>query len=321
MRNAGWLLLALCGPVVEPAPTRACSGPTCIAGHVAPAANAEIPAGAPAVSARPAWYGWHPLGARSSVDLLDDKGAVLPADVVRDPVDSGFHGLLIVPKMPFRAGAKYAIRWETNCDWSPPDGGTTPRTETPFFVAGAAPMPDEAGRLLLVEQKIQAVRVPSSSGSCTQAILAATARFAYEPSAAMRPWLPLVRITTRVDGQVWAASNYGAPDTTAADYFKVYRRPDRFYTRCLGPDAGSLEDGGLTPGAHRIEVVAHVAGAVADPPPMIAMVTLSCEGAGGPGVAVSGCSLGAQKQPVTPIAVILVLLALGTGFTRRLRRV
>ena len=146
----------------------------------------------------------------------------------------------------------------------------------------AAPLPTDAGVLTANEHAPETIYAGTASGSCTTRFVAATAQLALDPSAALKPYLPLTRIVATVDGKPWAVSEYGDLALQGSTQFVPYRGALQLYARCVRT-TGSVDDDGLTLGLHHVEVRAHVAGATEDPPALVMDVHFACDNPDGGG--------------------------------------
>jgi len=127
----------------------------------------------------------------------------------------------------------------------------------------------------------EVIDVWSDSGSCSKQIEADVMRFEFVSSASLATWDPLVRVETLVDGERWAISPPGEPDTSAAHDFGFFpspitgiHRPTVLFSRCGASDPS--DDNGLPPGKHEVEFRFHVYGLSEPLPPVRTTVEMGC---------------------------------------------
>jgi hypothetical protein len=117
---------------------------------------------------------------------------------------------------------------------------------------------------------VASVKVPTGSGSCTVDLEASVARLVVELSAAVTPWLSLVRWVVSVDGSPWFGpflKDRGPLSPEPNDALTVYS---------ICEDGGRGYQGeGLAPGRHHVSVTAQILGGDALPA-LEADVSLAC---------------------------------------------
>jgi hypothetical protein len=265
----------------------------------APANRATIPNNAPAL----VWSGRDPAGpALPAFDLAVEAEGEL---------------WLYRPNKPFVPGVAYTV---TFADGSP---------NSTFTAGPSSPLPATVGTLSVASVKRQKLVVKTSSGSCTNEIDAAVANVTFEPSAELRPWLPVARVTALVDGVVFVAPAYGTVLTPppAPSTFSETRSLDKIFTSCGATNA--LDDRGVAEGHHTLTITAHVAGASTDPKPVSIEFDLSCDGqpatsssADASDTSVAGCACElaqAQLANHAPLGLAAAIVAVGVARRRRTR--
>lgn len=264
---------------------RACSAPYCSPSVLAPPTGAIIPSNAPALFFDPARVLDRPATGAADVTLLDGAGMAVPMDALTDPqFTGGVQGspYLLIPRTPLTPSASYRLRFSAPCGGDKQDGGV-PLTEQAFTTSAAVPQPATAGDLKIAPQRTQTITVSTRRGSCVYDIVASTAAFELQPSEELKPWLPLARFTTTVDGILWASTGYGADPAASA----TYRGVETVFAAC--PPSDPSDDSGLSLGPHHVELQVHIAGATTDPPPLSVEVNLTCPDAP---KQTGGCSVG-----------------------------
>lgn len=301
--TAAGLALAAVG-ILAGTPVLACSPPMICKPRVSLASGAVIPANALGIPVllptplQPPYLPMVPL-------LLDAQGKVVPTVQAEDAMG----WTLLKPAKGFAANAQYVLRLPGFCN----DGkdGVLPPEEITFTTAGKVPLPVTSGVLKLAAIAPDLVSVWTTSGSCTEAIWAAQGSVAVEATAALLPWRDLARAELRVDGTVWASSNYGDLPL-AGEKPKVPmmgRTVHAFFAACgLVPKSA---DEGLQPGAHHVDLRIHIAGEFNDPPDLFGDLEVACSAKPGADAGVDGdtgpdadasVSLDAGQSPGAPSA-------------------
>jgi hypothetical protein len=150
--------------------------------------------------------------------------------------------------------------------------GGTPQSDTRTFRTGPnAPMPTSIGTL-----SVHDVALATKSGR---------APLHFEASPDLKPWLPITRFTTLVDGARTTGSfgpTYGSSPSSALSL------------DCSGAYSACYESL-VGPGTHTVVVSAHIAGADSDPPALTASFTMTCTSEDGDaGIPDSGAAVDAS---------------------------
>ncbi len=318
----------------------ACSPLILCAPQVAFPAGTQIPAnaqGLPLALPAPMQAPFEPI----QPQLRDAGGQVVPTELVDDTLPGW---KLLKPLKGFTANTTYTMH-ATNFCTDPQTGGTAVPTDVTFTTGKDALLPTEQGTLHLGALAPDQVSVWTSSGSCTESILAARGVVALEANPLWQPWLPLTRAEVWVDGVKWSQSSYGnlPLGTAATDPGTVPHGPRSFHVACQ--TVPQYADAGLAQGAHHVDLRVHIAGAYADPAYLYGDVTVTCgkpldpdagatdggtsedasagldgaqdtAGSAAPDAAsTSGCA--ASRGGATTSAWLLLLCALGIGLRRR----
>jgi hypothetical protein len=274
-------LSVLAGPLASPA--HACQARTgCWVGHVAPGAGATVPGNVPGLL-----VSHETLIGEPALTLLDPEAELLDASGNQVPVARNLGASpgqsVLVPKQPLAPGS-YRLRRKVRCDYQATAGGiphAPMAEEVTFTTTAATPLPTRAGAITVGGPSRENYDASGYDPFCSWNELAVVVRLALEPSAELAPFLPVARISTKVDGMSWAASEYGGGTRVPRSIYYAPRVPLAFYARCVTGPSGTL-DPGLSEGAHQGELSVHLAG-MADPlPPIPFNFTLSCANAASP---------------------------------------
>ena len=234
----------------------ACSGYVCQTEFSpVPADGAEIPANAPAVGISATVFSVESVDAGTEGRPTRPTALFDAADAAVSVMDvSSLTGRMVSATL--QEGATYRI-----------EGGGDGRcpVNSTFSVGPAQPLPTSAGTVREVEQLAQ---MASRGGICNASatVLIETTRLGLVPSAEMIPWLPLARWELLVDGVPFATVDFGAvgPSGGEGQGISGWQGADLldFGALCESAqvDAGSDTIGWASPGAHTVQIVAHVDG-------------------------------------------------------------
>lgn len=306
-------------------PSHACTAPACNESWSAPEAGKSVPANAPAIVFH---QGTAPISAGgtptfSAPTLKTKDGTAVPFTIDGD---------LLKPTFPLPTG-ELVLGYDEGCVSPAPDGGVTAKTLS-FDVGPSAPLPTAMGTVTVTYAR-RTVQVVSYSGSCTGSLDAAVADLVVALDPKLVPFRSITRFVTTVDGKDWAKTVFGrdtpTPSTPAYGMAAGARRPDVVFAGCgsasdAGPD--TADDRGLSPGKHKVTIVAEIAGAPALPAVDVD-IDLRCdatpsepkpdarlppEDGGDDG---SGCAMGARPADSAGSAAVFgLLLVLGAALDR-----
>ena len=306
---------------------------------ITPSAGQTIPANAPALH-----YVLNAIGANvpqeafappQGIQLYNGGGASVPVTVNDDPS----YGYRIEPATPFVAGQSYRLRYPDPC------AGSGMFAEAQIPIGPVAPWPTASGTL----------RLSAVTGDVTYTcfdlpyVLRDHPGLEVEvtPSAALRPFLPVVLFELNVGGLSWSRTAYGAMPHWFPTLPGLLQHPDDL----LYADCGRMGDGdpqndcpnragGLSPGPHRLMLPVRILGSIDDPTPLAADFTIDCDtggfgsagasgaagaGGGGPGAAGTGgargggggCAVGGDASGGQALALVMMWLGL---VSRRIRK-
>jgi hypothetical protein len=123
------------------------------------------------------------------------------------------------------------------------------------------------------------------------------------PSDALRPFLPVARFTTKVDGAIWARSDYGSTKFAQAADYNGYGVPG------FAPRIDDIELS-CTPARHKLSISVEIAGATENPPPVELDVEVPCvtvgaeplDDAGAPSIDATGGAIVVDSSPTNDSA-------------------
>ena len=259
----------LLGGIAVSAPLWACTAPLVCKPKLSLVAGAQIPAnakGIPVLLPTPLQPPYQPVVPQ----LLNSAGQPVAVDLLDDAIG----WTLVKPVKGFEVGSLYTLRLATLCKDA--EGALLPPDDITLTASAAAPLPTELGVLQLTAMPAELVSVWTTTGSCTEAILAVRGRIAVQATAALAPWKALARTEVKIDGAPWAQSGYGdlplADERTPAKL--MGRTIHAFHAGC-GPISSSA-DKGLPVGLHHVELRIHVAGEASDAPDLQGDLQLQC---------------------------------------------
>lgn len=280
--------------------SRACSGLQCDPVELGPPAAAALPANVPSFYVRPDRIYHADAGTiepEAGVHLLNGAGQSLPFDLSPDVQTGGFW---VKPKSALSPG-QYTLGVSSRCDRQPgyPETGSIKNAiwkDIPITVTAPATLPTVAGTLAAKETRLANDYVTGPRCHSTDRPSAIVA-FAFEPSAALKPFLPVARLTLKVDGREWATSRVGTTDVPRTIY-QSDRSSLEVHTLCRA-NTGSefhVRDEGLTAGNHTAELTVTLAGGV-QLPPLSVPFSINCSNEGPPQAVDGGGVDGAQGLP------------------------
>ena len=272
---------------------------------------------------------WRPTGRAdgalpdpSQVELVEvgGQGASIPL-VVIDPEQAELELELGAPLTP---GATYRLADRTICEAL---GGASPAVV--FEAVEPAPLPgpsDSLGSLRVIPEGIGSLSVATGIGSCASEVEADRVIVELEPSEAVRPWLGVLELETRVDGERWHRTA-GLDLLPPVGESWIGRGRDRIYIACASEDS-TVIGSGAAEGAHLVAMRARLPGTRVPLVTAEVEITLSCgdapeppgDGGAGEGEASDdedgGCAAGGRSD-VPGVAAAALLLAI-VGSRRRL---
>jgi hypothetical protein len=206
----------------------------------------------------------------NGVELRDGAGALLESTIEADPGDS--IGRLVRPALPFTPGTTLGVRLTETCGG--PATGESSTVESHYVIGPAAPLPTRIGTLEALDPELLTDFSGSTGAFCGQftfeKVLRRRLKLTLDP--ALTPWLAVTRLELLVSGTRWSLRRAGEFDAAAlaqppADEGRV--KDVNILFRACGKVVGVAgEDRGLTAGHFTARLVAHVAGAPSDPPPL-----------------------------------------------------
>jgi hypothetical protein len=208
----------------------------------------------------------------------------------------------------------YQLRLPDQCDKS----GKS-EVSHPFRVGPAAPAPSLIGTLRAERQETPEYKTNNDCDSSHPQLVSAA--LAFEPSAELRPYLPLTRLWITVDGALWSSTSFGAEARSLRTVSAACGATPE--TRA-GYSASQASDF-VAPGHHEIQLHAKIAGADQELPPLTLAVDLTCPPPAAADAAEvdnatssdsSGCSL-AGIPSSSPAAVAIGALLGGLLYRRR----
>ncbi len=251
---------------------QACTAPACTNTRIAPLANTTVPANTPAFYiAAGRIYGT--FVSTSSATLLTSSGQVVPTQVKAN----GTYDAFLVPNTALSPGT-YRIRYDDPiCMGAPSTDGGVQTTESAFTVGATTTFPTTLGSVTVAKTEVVDTRAVTYAGSCTDTIHAAVITLSITPSAELAAFSPVTQWTAKVDGAVWATSDFGSfaavPIGNPMDSGR--RSVDRIFAGCPAPPCSGA-DNGVSLGRHRIEIEATFAGSSLKVPSVGVDVELTC---------------------------------------------
>jgi hypothetical protein len=200
-------------------------------------------------------------------------------DVAGKPVeveakDDAMGWTILRPVKGFSPASSYTLHLPSLC--KDPSGSIEPPTDVTFTTGPTAPLPASLGTLQLAALPVELVSVWTTTGSCTEAILAARGSIDFAAVGEFAPWRALARAEVRIDGASWANSAYG--DLPLAGEAPAYQPKGRtihaFHVACA--TVPSSADAGLQPGLHHVELRIHIAGEANDAPDLAGDLSVTC---------------------------------------------
>lgn len=247
----------------------ACTAPLVCKPKTSLSPGAQIPANAQAIPVllpTPLQPPYEPV----VPELRDAAGK--PVEV--EAKDDAMGWTILRPLKGFAPSSTYTLHLPSLC--KDPSGSIEPPTDVTFTTGPTAPLPTSLGTLQLAALPVELVSVWTSSGSCTEAILAARGSIDLAAVAELAPWKALARAEVRVDGASWANSAYG--DLPLAGEAPAYQPKGRtihaFHVACA--TVPSSADAGLQPGLHHVELRIHIAGETQDAPDLAGDLSVTC---------------------------------------------
>ena len=247
----------------------ACTAPLVCKPKTSLSPGAQIPANAQAIPVllpTPLQPPYEPV----VPELRDAAGK--PVEV--EAKDDAMGWTILRPLKGFAPSSTYTLHLPSLC--KDPSGSIEPPTDVTFTTGPAAPLPTSLGTLQLAALPVELVSVWTSSGSCTEAILAARGSIDLAAVAELAPWKALARAEVRVDGASWANSAYG--DLPLAGEAPAYQPKGRtihaFHVACA--TVPSSADAGLQPGLHHVELRIHIAGETQDALDLAGDLSVTC---------------------------------------------
>ncbi len=259
---------------------RACSPYQCQPTTLSPPDASWVSTDVPAFLVMPRLWSvpGEPSFAADQFGIESQGGTAVPFHLV--DVD-GLKALVL--DAPLAKGTWYYLRYPEYCPsyqyLDPPL-----RLARYFQALNDYPLPTEAPTIYPGSHQVEPLRVSTSSGSCTTEVQADVFRFSVGDSGQIS-WATVSRVETLVDGEHWALTLPGLPDSQGDQPLDVasaipgVHRPTVLFSRCGERVPG--DDAGLTPGEHQVEVRYLVYGAAAQIPPATFTVTMGCPDAPG----------------------------------------
>ncbi len=245
----------------------ACGGPTCEAVSYAFLEGAELPAnvagiGAPTFESGSWGNSTRPLFQKlRGATLTADGGASRALPALVD--DAGLFSGWAIPG-GLQTGESYLLELEAGGCLARDGGGARP-TRRGFRAGPVTPFPESLGTVTASQAEIRDAWTQGGS-TCSYGQRSAIISLQVAPTAELVPFLPVTRWELFVDGKSWVQAGYGEvsadgtvfhPKVNAPGNYSPPeddRRLDSVYAPCE-PVAG-----GLAPGEHSLQLVAHVAG-------------------------------------------------------------
>ncbi len=261
--------MALLLPLGLAAEAWACTAPLVCKPKTSLTPGAQIPANAQAIPVllpTPLQPPYEPVVA----ELRDAQGQ----PVATQAVDDAMGWTLLKPVKGFLPSTTYILHLPSLCKDA--TGALEPPTDVTFTTGSAAPLPATLGQLQLKALAPELVSVWTTSGSCTEAILAARGAIDFAAVPELAPWRQLARAEVRVDGESWANSAYGDLPLAGEDpaYSPKGRTIHAFHVACA--TVPSSADEGLLPGMHHVDLRVHIAGEAKDAPDLAGDLSVTC---------------------------------------------
>jgi uncharacterized membrane protein YgcG len=259
----------------------ACSGAACVGGYYIPQ-NATVPASLPGILFNPR-LDEASTGDNATVALFRvENGSQVPVDITTKMVGAD---ILVTPTAPLLPDTDYALEGSDFCPAGLVKGG--------FHTGAALPFPTSLGTLAASAQKVDALTVWTTSGSCTTSVTAAQIDVEITLGSEAVPWGAALTLDTMVDGVRFAHSVLQGGATS---------KKDTLFMTCSSSDPGANK--GLAEGPHTVLVQASLPGVATVVKTDPITITLACPppaagtggGGGGTGGGGSGGSDGGSQM-------------------------
>jgi hypothetical protein len=241
----------------------------------------------------------------ASFQLLSDSGDPIALSAESAP-RAGVYWL--TPLIPLQADQSYRMRFERRCEAQA--GSADPAwTEQTFRTGRAGAAASSIGSISSIRYELSMLDTPTASGSCTTRISAAIAHIEVALSSELSASLALTRLQAYSEGEPVAELTPNA----ASEHVVM-----DVYAGCAVADQGAY--GFVTPGAHRVELRAAVAGQTEAPAALWVDIDLMCTPAAISHAADGGCTVSSRRSSGGAVALWLIACLCALSWRRGRRR-